>query len=201
MALAKSSVPSIYICSSPWYRLWTIAANETDIKSQNWRQKRNEGIAITFRDSRSISCKFLQKQSSKAFLISCFFFKVTGSATAVRLSYCLDPGLFYVHPLSIAGPGLSELHRMESNMMQEMNEEFWSNVQNSLNSTNFWKGQLCAFRYDKSEREYDNWIYRVLIEKISRKLGMFQIFSIDYGWRQICKTTVRYITNLMFLSI
>lgn len=116
-------------------------------------------------------------------------FLVTGSATAVQLSYCLDPGLFYVHPLSIAGPGLSELHRMESNMMQEMNDEFWSSVQNSLNSTNFWKGQLCAFRYDKSEREYDNRIYRVLIEKISRKLGMFQIFSIDYGWRQICKTT------------
>ena len=41
-------------------------------------------------------------------------------------------------------------------MMQEMDEEFWSNVQNNLNSTNFWKGQLCAFRYDKSEREYDN---------------------------------------------
>ena len=128
-----------------------------------------------------------------------FFFQVTGSATTVQLSYCLDPGLFYVHPLSIAGPGLSELHRMESNMMQEMDEEFWSNVQNSLNSTNFWKGQLCAFRYDKSEREYDNRNYRVLIEKISRKLGMFQIFSIDYGWRQICKTTVRSFTRIPFL--
>ena len=94
--------------------------------------------------------------------------------------------------------GLSELHRMESEMIDEMDEEFWSNVQNNSNSSNFWKGQLCAFRYEKNYRELDNRIYRVLIEKISRKLGSYQIFSIDYGWRYICKTSVWYFTNFMF---
>ena len=100
----------------------------------------------------------------------------------------MDPDLVYVHPLPLVGGTHSELYHLEKSMKSDMDEKFWSNVQENLTSQHFWKGQICAFRYDQQEE--DQTIYRVLIEKISRKLGCFQVFSIDYGWRQICKCSV-----------
>jgi hypothetical protein len=112
-------------------------------------------------------------------------FMVTGSVTVVRLAYFLDPSMVYVHPLPVVGGNLAELVRMEANMKAEMDEKFWSNVRKNVNTSKLWKGQLCAFRHQ--EKNEDDKVYRVIIEKLSRKLGSAQIFFIDFGWRQICQ--------------
>ena len=109
---------------------------------------------------------------------------MTGSVTVVRLAYFMDPSMVYVHPLPVVGENLTELARMEANMKTDMNDGFWSNVRNNVNSSKLWKGQLCAFRHE--EKNEDDTVYRVIIEKLSRKLGKAQIFFIDFGWRQIC---------------
>merc|ERR1739838_761815 len=77
---------------------------------------------------------------------------------------------------------------MEANMKAEMDEKFWSNVRKNVNTSKLWKGQLCAFRHQ--EKNEDDKVYRVIIEKLSRKLGSAQIFFIDFGWRQICQCSL-----------
>ena len=115
-------------------------------------------------------------------------FMVTGSVTVVRLAYFMDPSTVYVHPLPVVGENMTELARMEANMKTDMNDGFWLNVRNNVNSSKLWKGQLCAFRHE--EKNEDDTVYRVIIEKLSRKLGKAQIFFIDFGWRQICLCSV-----------
>lgn len=112
-------------------------------------------------------------------------FLVTGSVTVVRLAYFLDPSMVYVHPLPVAGVNLAELSRLEANMKAEMDEKWWKRVRNNVNSHKLKKGQLCAFRHQ--DQNEDDKIYRVIIEKLSRKLGTAQVFFIDFGWRQLCQ--------------
>ena len=103
----------------------------------------------------------------------------SGSVSFVRISHVENPSFLYVQPLSTVGENKWIFKELQSELKEVLTEEMWNESKNF--KSDFYKiGQLCAYR-KKSDK-----IFRVVIERISRKCKRMQIRSVDVGWRELC---------------
>ena len=166
-----------------------ICANFSRAPETNWMDVKDHLLLLGYGQmmTRMTALKFGARKSKILMpLKSPMHHLVPGSISIVQLAYGHDPELLYVHPKSLIGKEGTELTNLNDSLRSEFTKPFWKEIQDRLSSHTFQKGQICAFRFDDSFEDKDDSVFRVVIERMSKKYGIFQVFSLDYGWREMC---------------